>query len=95
MNAEGRWARRYHWLAESLNDFVCEPHEAIRDLAGAPAAGASQGSHASRPRRQLSLLNMVAHEADRNRDASAALVRENPDWVLEQIRRATEGPTPT
>lgn len=29
MNIENRWARRYHWLSESLTDFVCEPHRAI------------------------------------------------------------------
>jgi len=87
MNAESRWARRYHWLGEHVDDFVCEPHDAIRDLAGVAAVNAPCG------RKQLTLLNMVAQEADRNRDASAALVRENPDWVLEQINRCTEGPT--
>jgi len=29
MNLEKGWARRYHWLSEELNDFVCEPHKAI------------------------------------------------------------------
>ena len=29
MNADNRWARRYHWLAEAVTDFVCEPHKAI------------------------------------------------------------------
>ena len=29
MNEESGWARRYHWLGESVNDFVCEPHKAI------------------------------------------------------------------
>lgn len=29
MNEETLYARRYHWLGESLNDFVCEPHQAI------------------------------------------------------------------
>jgi hypothetical protein len=29
MNTENRLARRYHWLGESLIDFVCEPHEAV------------------------------------------------------------------
>jgi hypothetical protein len=36
---------------------------------------------------------MVAEEADENRRACAALARENPDWLLEQIERYTEGPT--
>ena len=29
MNPATRYARRYHWLGEGVNDFVCEPHEAI------------------------------------------------------------------
>jgi uncharacterized protein len=82
MNTGERLARRYHWLGESVDDFVSEPHAAIRDLA------------APRPRgpRQL-LLNMVAAEAGTNREASAVLVRENPDRLLEEIKRWTEGPT--
>jgi len=29
MNQETGYARRYHWLSEGLDDFVCEPHQAI------------------------------------------------------------------
>jgi hypothetical protein len=29
MNVDRRYARRYHWLSESLRDFVVEPHSAI------------------------------------------------------------------
>jgi hypothetical protein len=29
MNTDTRWARRYHWLSEGLEDFVCEPHQGI------------------------------------------------------------------
>lgn len=29
MNVATRWARRYHWLSSTLEDFVCEPHAAI------------------------------------------------------------------
>ena len=79
-------ARRYHWIGERVDDFVCEPHGAISDLAEAATA-------ASPPPRQLTLLNMVAREATANRDQSAALVRENPDWLLGQIERYTEGPS--
>jgi hypothetical protein len=39
------------------------------------------------------LLNMVAEEAEENRRASAALVREPSDWLLGEIERVTEGPT--
>ncbi|WP_423244384.1 DUF763 domain-containing protein [Desulfofundulus thermobenzoicus] len=29
MNENNRQARRYHWLGESVKDFVCEPHQAV------------------------------------------------------------------
>ncbi len=29
MNAEGRMARRYHWLSGDIHNFVCEPHAGI------------------------------------------------------------------
>ncbi len=29
MNEFTRYARRYHWLGEKIEDFVCEPHNAI------------------------------------------------------------------
>jgi hypothetical protein len=107
MDEASGWARRYHWLAESLDDFVCEPHEAVQDLSEGPGeattlrersrsrAGRASGLGAIGPARekQLTLLNMVAEEAGESRRASAALVRQKPDWLLEQIERYTEGPT--
>ncbi len=91
MDEKSGWARRYHWLAESVEDFVCEPHAAVEDLAERPAeASTSQGPGTER---QLMLLNMVAEEAEANRCASAALVREPCRWLLGEIERLTEGPT--
>jgi hypothetical protein len=29
MNEQNLYARRYHWLGESVSDFVCEPHSGI------------------------------------------------------------------
>jgi uncharacterized protein len=29
MNAENRMARRYHWLSDDVQDFVCQPHAGI------------------------------------------------------------------
>jgi hypothetical protein len=105
MDEASGWARRYHWLAESARDFVCEPHEAVQDLGegsaealggqhgqGQTARAVGAGTQVGRER-QLMLLNMVAEEAEENRSASAALVRENPDWLLGEIERCTEGPT--
>jgi uncharacterized protein len=86
LNADAKTARRYHWLGETVDDFVCEPHGAISDLAS--PTGARPGSD-----RQLFLLNMVAREATENREKSASLVGENPDRLLSQIERYTEGPT--
>ena len=82
MNAQRGWARRYHWLGESVRDFVCEPHEGICDLSQ-PAGDDAQPS----------LLNMVAAEAESNRQASAALVRDDPEKLAAEVARLTEGPT--
>ena len=29
MNADNRYARRYHWMSDTITDFVSEPHQAI------------------------------------------------------------------
>ena len=91
MDAESGWARRYHWLGESVEDFVCEPHAAVQDLAersGEMTPGGGGGGQ-----RQLTLLNMVAEEAGESRRASAALVRKPPGWLMDEVERLTEGPT--
>lgn len=100
MNDASGWARRYHWLGESVDDFVCEPHAAIQnlsDLEDSPelSRGETSSRSAQQPgsTRQLTLLNMVAEEAEPSRDRSAELIRQNPDWLLDQIRTYTDGPT--
>jgi uncharacterized protein len=80
-------ARRYHWLGETVDDFVCEPHAAVRDLAAEEPV-----SLPSEKAGQLT-LNMVAAEAEENRQSSAALIRENPDRLLKIIQAQAEGPT--
>src|SRR5439155_13627226 len=96
MNGATQYARRYHWLgnfgggSESSVDFVCEPHNAVADLT--ESAGAPSAPPAPAPGEQL-LLNMVAAEAGHNRDASAQLVRWNPDKLMYEARRLTEGPS--
>mgnify|MGYP000871086162 FL=1 len=88
MNEQTGWARRYHWLGETLDDFVCEPHAAIQNLSG----DESDGTTPSPAHRQL-LLNMVAREADANRRASVAVTQESPDRLLQEVEILTEGPT--
>jgi hypothetical protein len=92
MNEGLGYARRYHWLGESVDDFVCEPHAAIHDLAG-DESDALQPESSFEAQGTLRLLNMVASEAAANRSASAALVRENPDKLLDLIEAHTHGPT--
>lgn len=88
MNEQTGWARRYHWLGETVEDFVCEPHAAIQNLtAGEP--GGAPGD----PGRRQRLLNMVAREADANRHASVSVVQESPQKMLEEVELLTEGPT--
>lgn len=81
MNGASGWARRYHWLGESVDDFVCEPHQGIQDAQGRAGPG------------QRSLLNMVAGEAGASREACAALIKHDPDSIVNEIERLTEGPT--
>jgi hypothetical protein len=88
---ESGWACRYRWLGESVEDFVCEPHAAVQDLAERP--GDTTPDRIGDAQRQLTLLNMVAEEAGENRRASAALVREPSGWLMDEIERLTEGPT--
>jgi hypothetical protein len=85
MNPATRYARRYHWLGQSVDDFVCEPHNAIQDMCAARPPPAAPGG-------QL-LLNMVAQEAAANRAASVELVHWDPTRLLSEVRRMTEGPT--
>jgi hypothetical protein len=44
MDGERGRARRYHWLGASVRDFVCEPHAAVRDLAGEAGDGRGRGA---------------------------------------------------
>jgi hypothetical protein len=89
-----------------VDDFVNEPHAAIRDLsepgfaehkdgsdgpsAKTPAESSATGG---KPKYRQLTLNMVAAEAEANRRGSAALVAENPDWLVQEVERLTEGPT--
>ncbi len=83
MNDAAGDARRYHWLGRNVSDFVCEPHAAVENLSARPRQTPGQ----------LPLLNMVAREAQGNRQASASLVRDDTELLLREIRSATEGPT--
>ncbi len=57
MNADAKTARRYHWLGETVDDFVCEPHGAISDIT-AP----SERTRPSRPP-----IDAVKHGGGRGR----------------------------
>jgi hypothetical protein len=88
MNEQSGWARRYHWLGETVDDFVCEPHAAIQDLSAAESEVTTRGQ-GPRPL----VLNMVAREAEDNRRGSVSVVRESPQKMLEEVELLTEGPT--
>ncbi|MGA1795474.1 MAG: DUF763 domain-containing protein [bacterium] len=67
MNETNRYARRYHWLGSTVEDFVCEPHSAVCcDSSG-------------------EVLNMVAKESDKARDASATISREHPERIMKEF----------
>ncbi|MFQ5952078.1 MAG: DUF763 domain-containing protein [Candidatus Omnitrophota bacterium] len=49
MNENTRWARRYHWLGENVEDFVCEPHKGIIcDHTGKPLNMVAKESESAR-----------------------------------------------
>src|SRR5579871_5040842 len=43
------------------------------------------------PRQRV--LNLVAGESDPNRQATTRLIGEHPDWIMNEWRLATSGPT--
>lgn len=58
MNTETRLARRYHWLSEGVEDFVCEPHAAICcDSQGNPLNMVAQESEVARR-----VSTLISHE---------------------------------
>ena len=54
MNEDNRYARRYHWKSDGLEQFVCEPHQAI--CCDAKGKTLNMVAHESEQTRQLSTL---------------------------------------
>jgi len=69
MNEANGYARRYHWLGDTVEDFVCEPHNAVASL----------------PADKSNLLNMVDHQASPSRKRSTELTHIQPDRLLREI----------
>ncbi len=69
MNDSNGYARRYHWLGSTVEDFVCEPHTGV----------------ASPPAQEPPLLNMIAAQAAPSRATSVDLTRIRPDTLLREI----------
>ena len=77
MNDANGMARRYHWLASSLESYVNEPHAAVcGQQPPAPSGDA----------RVEGTLNLVAAESLATRDHSATLAREKPGVVLSALK---------
>jgi len=68
MNDANRMARRYHWLSDTVANFVDDPHQAV--------CCDSRGQQT---------LNLVAHENDPVRHASAQLAAQNPEITLKAL----------
>jgi uncharacterized protein len=87
MSDSSKTARRYHWLGESVDDFVCEPHSGIENIGPGPATPRVQTTRLFDP------LNLVAAEGAGNRRATTDLTAAHPDWLWEQVEKYTMGPT--
>jgi hypothetical protein len=80
MNEANGFARRYHWLSETVSDFVEEPHAGI--ISPEPAPGSA------------SPLNMTAHDSDAARLASVQLALEKPYKTLQELKKIQRAFTP-
>ena len=89
MDDESGWARRYHWLAESVDDFVCEPHAAIEDLGEAR-------SSLRRERRRIAATEATAAATDALEHGCQGGGRQPPRQCLagEGIARVAHGRNP-
>jgi hypothetical protein len=82
MNEHTRYARRYHWLSEKLQSFVCEPHAAIAQGGGPPAPSVQL---------QEPVLNLVAKESEGARQTIPLIAaQETPERVAAQLSRVRE-----
>jgi uncharacterized protein len=69
MSDASRMARRYHWLSDTVDSFVDEPHQAVCCDARAET------------------LNLVAHENDPVRRATAELASQAPEVTLRALEK--------
>jgi hypothetical protein len=69
MSDASRMARRYHWLSDTVDSFVDEPHQAVCCDARAET------------------LNLVAHENDPVRRATAELAAQAPEVTLRALEK--------
>jgi hypothetical protein len=63
MNENSRYARRYHWLGEKVNDFVCEPEAAICSQ----AKGKALNLVATESAKARQVITLVASEEKPNK----------------------------
>lgn len=77
----GRWARRYHWWSETVEDPVCEPHQGI---VGAAAVGLvldlTAAQSASARQATASLAGEVPEREVQR--ALSCLSRQGEEWVF-------------
>lgn len=90
MNTQTRWARRYHWLSEGLENFVVEPHkgiigkrsEMVLNMVASEAEMAREATVAiatQRPEktvREISRLKLPAHHPVLATDISSAYLHK-------------------
>ncbi len=80
MNDDNGWARRYHWLGETVEDFVCEPHHGVQDATTANTPEHKPHHHATHPVKQVGCSTwwrMKRTKVGRPRLNSSAKTRTN------------------
>ncbi len=80
MNDRNGKARRYHWLSDTVSDYVVEPHQAV--------ASETEGRAVAAP--TAPVLNLVARQSLPAQAVVTELARETPDRILRQLGRLKE-----
>ncbi len=81
MSDQSRWARRYHWLSDKVDDFVNEPHKAI----------VSQDKQQTTKNK---VLNLVASESKDNRQVTAKVSQNTPGKNITTLEKLQESNLP-
>jgi len=92
MNSDNNYARRYHWLSENIDSFVCEPHNAILGETQQKIA-LDMTAKQSEPARKTS-IDLINDNPNHLRRDWAELTRPNYQKTLDNWKTPLENNKP-